>query len=66
MNAKVREKETYISQIVEERNEFKRTLDQYVIEIIILYYSLPLPLYDTYDINILTMNLKVRHHHSTS
>merc|ERR1719242_2975647 len=26
---KVREKETYISQIVEERNEFKRTLDQY-------------------------------------
>merc|ERR1719273_1611906 len=29
MDAKVREKETYISQIVEERNEFKRTLDQY-------------------------------------
>ena len=31
-NVQVREKETYISQIVEERNEFKRTLDQYVIK----------------------------------
>ena len=43
MNVKVREKETYISQIVEERNEFKRTLDQYVPEIIVfqLCYLLP-------------------------
>ena len=28
LHFQVREKETYISQIVEERNEFKRTLDQ--------------------------------------
>ena len=104
MNVKVREKETYISQIVEERNEFKRTLDQYVPEIIVFQWWCLLPyvlkhmwklilshldiiacaLINTGDdifpnpwlfiypchnmlhLNIITMNLKVRHHHSTS